>query len=77
MVLASVLGIWFGPAAPYSQHFSAPHPLRRVCGFFFFFFLIHVYVYIYMVEVRSAWECETLFSTNRLIGISFVDIKTR
>ena len=43
--------VWFGPAAPYSQHFSAPHPLRRDCGFFFFKYM---YMYIYMVEVRSA-----------------------
>ena len=54
MVLASVLGIWFGPAAPYSQHFSAPHPLRRDCGFIFFIFFKYMYMYIYMVEVRSA-----------------------
>ncbi len=26
--------------------------------------------------MQHSWECETLFSTNRLIGISFVDINT-
>ena len=59
MVLASVLGIWFGPAAPYSQHFSAPHPLRRDCGFFFFFFFflnnfICINICWKMHQVRSA-----------------------
>ena len=53
MVLASVLGIWFGPAAPYSQHFSAPPPLRRDCGVFFFFFITCICIYIWWKFVGS------------------------
>ena len=54
MVLASVLGIWFGPAAPYSQHFSAPHPLRRDCGFFFKYMYMYIYIWWKTHQVRSA-----------------------
>jgi hypothetical protein len=51
MVLASVLGIWFGPAAPYSQHF--PRHILYV-GIVVFFFFFNTCICIYMVEVRSA-----------------------
>ena len=62
---------------------SAPPPVGWV-EVFFFFFLKYIYIHKYIYGgkrikfvVQHSWECETLFSPNRLIGMSFVDIKTR